>query len=399
MIEEVYRKKYYRVSADINLDALCENIKNTRKLVRRETSIMVIIKADGYGHGAIPIAKALDELEEGGKPMVAAYGVAVLEEAVELRKAGVTKPMLVLGAIAKEQIPELVLYDVTQTVFDLQLAKQISDEAVRQGKQARVHVKLDTGMGRIGYAGTREDAEEIVKMTQLPNLTVEGLFSHLATADETDKTFAQEQYRKYQQFVELLKEMGVNFTLCHIGNSAAIMELPQVHMDMVRSGINTYGLYPSEEVDKSKLKLTPAMELKSHVSFVKQVEAGFKVGYGSTFIADGSMTIATVPVGYADGYPRALSNKGRVLIRGKSARILGRICMDQFMVDVTEIPGVCAGDKVTLVGRDGEEYIPVEEPAALAGSFNYEFVCGIAKRVPRVYYKEGVPVAVRTEFA
>ncbi|MBQ9119898.1 MAG: alanine racemase [Lachnospiraceae bacterium] len=399
MIEEVYQKKYYRVSANIDLDALCANVRNTRRLVRPETKLMIIIKADGYGHGAVTIAKAFDELTEHGEPMVAAYGVAVLEEAVELRKAGVTKPILILGVTVSEQVPELVAYDVTQTVFDLELAKQISAEAEKQGKIARVHIKLDTGMGRIGYAGTTEDAKEVLAMTKLPNLQVEGLFSHLATADELDKTFAEEQFEKYQRFEKMLAELGVSFAVRHMGNSAAIMELPQVHMDMVRSGISTYGLYPSEEVDKTKLCLQPALELKSHVTYVKQVEAGFKVGYGSTFVTEKPMRIATVPVGYADGYPRALSNKGRVLIRGKSARILGRVCMDQFMVDVTEIPEAVAGDIVTLVGRDGAEFIPVEEPAELAGSFNYEFVCGIAKRVPRVYYKAGVPVAVRTEFA
>lgn len=398
MVEEAYKEKYYRVSANINLDALCSNILNTRKRVCPETKIMAVIKADGYGHGAVPIAHAFDELTDGGSPVVAAYGVAIVEEAVELRKAGIAKPILILGYTAPELIPAAVEYDITQTVFQLSAAERISREAVKQGRTAKIHIKLDTGMGRIGFAGTREDALEILQMTKLPNLYVEGMFSHFAKADEEDKTSARKQFEKFMKFDRLLEDCGVQLKVKHISNSAAIIDMPQVHLDMVRSGISTYGLYPSAEVDTSNLPLVPAMELKSHVAFVKQVPPGFTVGYGSTFTADRPMSIATIPVGYADGYPRSLSNKGRVLIHGKTARIIGRICMDQFMVDVTEIPETAQGDVVTLAGRDGGEYIPIEEPADLSGSFNYEFVCDISKRVPRIYYKNGVPVLVRTEF-
>lgn len=398
MTEEVYEEKYYRVSANINLDALCSNILHTRKIVRPETKIMAIIKADGYGHGAVSIARVFDELQENGQPVVAAYGVAMVEEAVELRRAGITKPILILGVTADKQVALAVENNVILTVFQFAQAQIISAEAVRQGRTATIHIKLDTGMGRIGYAGTREDAEEVLQMTKLPGLNVEGLFSHFARADETDKSAAMEQFRKYQTFAQMLQELGVKPAVKHISNSAGIIDLPEVNLDMVRSGISTYGLYPSKEVDTARLPLIQAMELKSHISYIKEVEPGFTIGYGSTFVAEKPMRIATIPVGYADGYPRSLSNKGRVLICGKSAHILGRICMDQFMADVTNIPEAETGDVVTLAGHDGNEFIPIEEPADLSGSFHYEFVCNISKRVPRIYFRHGRPVSVRTEF-
>lgn len=399
MVEKEYEEAYYRVCAKIDLDALCSNILNTRRRVRPQTKIMAVIKADGYGHGAVPIARAFDELFEDGEPVVAAYGVAMVEEGVELRRAGITKPILVLGYTAPELVCEAVRNYITLTVFELSMAKYISKEAAAQGRTAVIHIKLDTGMGRIGYAGTPADAREIAAMAKLPNIRLEGLFSHMARADEADKTSAYRQLERYQRFVGLLTDEGVRIPIKHLSNSAGIIDMPEVQLDMVRSGISTYGLYPSQAVRFANLALTPAMTITSHISFVKHVKAGFTVGYGGTFTAERPMAIATVPVGYADGYPRSLSGKGRVLIHGKSAKILGRICMDQFMVDVTDIPQARQGDEVTLVGRDGEEYIPVEEPAELSGSFNYEFVCGVSKRVPRIYYRGGKPVSVRTEFA
>lgn len=398
MVEETYKEKYYRVSANIDLDALCSNILNTRKRVCAQTKIMAVIKADGYGHGAVPIAHAFDKLEENGIPTVASYGVAAVEEAVELRRAGITKPILLLGYTAPKMVPTAVKYDLTQTIFQLSMAKTISAEAIRQKRTAKIHIKLDTGMGRLGYAGTKEDVLEVLQIAKLPNIYVEGLFSHFAMADAADKTSAKTQLAKFLAFAQILAESGLKLPVKHISNSAGIIDLPEANLDMVRSGISTYGLYPSEEVSKENMQLIPALELKSSISFVKQVQPGFTIGYGSTFAADRSMRIATIPVGYADGYPRSLSNCGRVLIHGKTARIVGRICMDQFMADVTDIPEARQGDTVTLVGRDGKEYIPVEEPAKLSGSFNYEFVCGISKRVPRIYYKNGIPILVRTEF-
>jgi len=397
MVETEYKKTWHRVYAKIDLDALCRNMWNTRRLVRPQTKIMAVIKADGYGHGAVPIAKTFDAMDS-DREIVAAYGVAMVEEGIELRRAGVKKPILVLGYTSPELFAEAMKYEITLTVFDFSLAEKLSREAVAAGRTAAVHIKVDTGMGRIGYAGSKEDAKEILRIAKLPGIKLEGLFSHMACADEQDKTSAYRQLSRFLAFEKLLAENGVLIPVKHIANSAGIIDMPQAQLDMVRSGISTYGLYPSEEVDKSKLSLTPVMELFSHISFLKKVEAGYPVGYGSTFVTDRPTVIATVPTGYADGYPRALSNKGRVLICGKSAPIIGRICMDQFMVDVTHIPQAKQGDTVTLVGRDGKEFISMEEAAELAGSFHYEFACGISKRVPRIYFKGEKPVEVRTEF-
>ncbi len=360
---------------------------------------MAVIKADGYGHGAIPVARALDGLYEHGVPVVAAYGVAMVEEGVQLRKAGITKPVLVLGVTVPELAGVAVRNDISLTVFGTGLAERLSREAVAAGRTASIHIKVDTGMGRIGYAGSAADAREAAAAAKLPGIKIEGLFSHMACADEADKTSARGQLARFLEFSALLKKEGVMVPVKHIANSAGIIDMPETQLDMVRSGISTYGLYPSGEVDCANLSLTPAMELVSHISFIKRVPAGATIGYGSTFIADHPMTVATIPVGYADGYPRALSNKGRVLIAGKSARIIGRICMDQLMVDVTDIPQAGEGMRVTLFGRDGEAFLPVEEVADLAGSFNYELICGISKRVPRIYYRGGKPASIRTEFA
>ena len=398
MVEETYREKYYRVYEKIDLDALCGNIIHTRKLLKADTRLMVIIKADGYGHGAVPVARAFDELDNGGMPVVNAYGVAVVEEGIHLRRAGITKPILVLGANPPAMAGEAVKYDISMAMCDMELAQAMSREAVAQGKTARVHIKVDTGMGRIGFAGSEADAEQIRQISLLPNLCIEGVFSHLACADEADKTSANRQFERFQAFCRRLDEKGVHPEVYHIANSAAIIDLPQMQLDMVRSGISTYGMYPSEEVCRDRLALTPVMELVSRISFIKEVPAGFPVGYGSTFVSEHPMRIATVPVGYADGFPRSLSGKGQVLIHGRRANIIGRICMDQFMVDVTDIPDVKLQDVVTLIGRDGDEMISVEELAALAGSFNYEFVCGITDRVPRIYYRNHRPVSVYTAF-
>lgn len=399
MEEEAYKQRYDRVSAWIDLDALKANMYRTREVTAPGAKIMAIIKADGYGHGAVPIAKTFDECMVGEEPLIYAYGVAMLEEALQLRKAGITKMILVLGYTPDEQMEAAVNADISLAIFTKENAKAFSDAAVKLGKNGRVHIKADTGMGRIGFAITPEAADEAAEIAKMPNLVIEGLFSHMAKADETVKDSARKQFERYQEFLKMLEERGVKPQIRHISNSASIMELPEFHMDMVRSGISTYGLYPSEEVDKNRLKLEPILTWKSRISYVKEVGAGFTVGYGSTFVSDGPMRIATIPAGYADGYPRALSNKGRVLIHGKSARILGRVCMDQFMVDVTEIPEAKTGDEVILVGRDGTEQITVEELAAMAGSFNYEFVCDISKRVPRIYVKDGKPVGRRSEFA
>jgi alanine racemase len=275
------------------------------------------------------------------------------------------------------------------------MAQAIDEGAKRQGKIAGIHIKLDTGMGRIGFQPTKENIHEIVRMKELKHIAIDGLFTHFACADMTDKSSAKEQFRIYQEFVKELEDAGVTVPVKHVSNSAGIIDMPDTNLDMVRIGISTYGLYPSKEVQMEQLLLKPAMEIKTHISFIKELEAGHGIGYGSTYVTKKHMRIATIPAGYADGFPRQLSNTGRVLVRGQFAPIIGRVCMDQFMIDVTGISNVEQNDVVTLVGRDGDNFIPVEEPADLAGSFNYEYICNVGKRVPRVYYQNGKPVSIR----
>ena len=378
-------KKYYRVQADIELDAIYKNIKNIKNIVSEETKIMAILKADGYGHGAIAVAKTIDSL-------VDYYGVAIVEEAIEFRNAGIETPILILGVTNKEQYEAIVKYNVTQTIFTYEAAKLLNEECKKQDKTAKVHIKIDTGMGRIGLKDNEKSIRVIKKIMKLSNIEVEGIFTHFANADEKNKFRAHQQLFKFNMFLDHLKENNIDIPIKHMANSAAIIDIPESTLDMVRSGIATYGLYPSNEVCKENVELFPAMSLRSRITYVKEVPFGTGISYNSTYITNKNTKIATIPVGYADGYPRSLSSKGRVLINGKSAPIIGRICMDQFMVDVTEIENVKEGDKVTLLGADGDEYISVEEIAGMAGSFNYEFVCDIGKRVPRVYYKNGKKV-------
>lgn len=378
-------KEYYRVQANIDLDAICNNIKRSKERLKEGTKIMAIIKADGYGHGAVPVAKVLDSL-------VDAYGIAIVEEGIELREAGIKKPILILGYTPKPLYSEMIEYDIMATVFTYEMAEEIAKEARKQNKTAKIHIKLDTGMSRIGFALTEESIETILRISKLEGIEIAGCFSHFARADEKDKTFTYVQLERYLDFVNQLEEKGVHIPMKHIANSAAIMELPETCLDMVRSGIITYGLYPSKEVEQSKLFLEPAMSIIAHVSYVKELEAGVGISYNSTYVTERKTRVATIPVGYGDGYPRALSSKGRVLIHGKSAPILGRVCMDQFMIDVTDIPEAAMGDRVTLVGKDGNEEITVEELSEMSGSFNYEYVCDVGKRIPRVYYYQGKKV-------
>lgn len=377
--------EYYRVEARINLDAICNNIDEVRRNINDNTKIMAVIKADGYGHGAVALATAL-------KDKVDAYGIAIIEEGIELRLAGFEKPILILGFTPHQQYEDLLKYDISQTVFQYDMAKRLSDIAVSLGKQAKIHIKIDTGMTRLGFKDTDESIQIIKEISKLPNLIIDGLFTHFACADESDKTSVRKQLSRFLVFADKLEKEGIHIPVKHVSNSASIIDLPETNLDMVRSGIVTYGMYPSDEVNKNSLMLQPALTLKSNVVYVKEVEAGTGISYNSTYITEHDSVIATIPVGYADGYPRQLSSKGRVLIHGKSAPIVGRVCMDQFMVDVTNIPDVKEGDMVTLIGQDGDESISIEEVANLVGSFNYELVCDIGKRVPRVYYKEGKKV-------
>lgn len=381
-------KEYYRVQANINLDAVYDNVANAKKLLTPGTKMMAVIKADAYGHGAVPVAETLN-------PIADAYGVAILEEGVELRHAGITKPILILGYTPEPYYEPMIRYDIAAAVFTWDMAQQISDAAKRVGKPAKIHIKLDTGMNRIGFRPDGESLEIIKRIAELPFMEIEGCFTHFARMDERDKTAAGQQFRKYQDFIARMEEAGIHIPVKHVSNSAGIIEMPQVNMDMVRDGISVYGIYPSDEVDHGRLPLIPAMELKSWVSFVKTLGPGEQIGYGGTYTTTRDTRVATIPVGYADGYPRALSGKGRVLIHGQSAPILGRVCMDQFMVDVTDIPDVRQLDEVTLMGRDGNAFLSVEEVSYMAYSFPYEFVCDVGKRVPRVYYRNGVKTGTR----
>ena len=377
-------KKFERVKAVVSLDAIAHNFEEMKKNIADGTKIVAVIKADGYGHGAEAIARLIE-----GYEYIWGFAAATAEEAIQLKDAGVKKPVLILGLVFEEYFQELIQKEVRMTVCDYDMAKALSEEAERQGRQVHIHIGLDTGMSRIGFADKPESVEEIKRIAALSNIEIEGMFTHFARADETDKSPAEDQLKRYLAFAELLEKAGVQIPLKHCSNSAGIIRMPEANLNMVRAGITIYGIYPSAEVERDIVKLIPAMELKSHVSFVKDLPAGTAISYGGTFASETDLRVATIPVGYADGYPRTLSNKGWVLIHGQKAPILGRICMDQFMVDVTHIADVKHGDEVTLIGRDGDECIHIDELGDLSGRFSYEFACDISKRVPRVYIKDG----------
>ncbi|HHU71881.1 MAG TPA: alanine racemase [Clostridiales bacterium] len=373
--------KYYRVQANVNLDRIRHNILEIKNKLRKETKLMLIIKADAYGHGAVPIAKYIchDNLAD-------VYGVAIIEEAVELREAGINIPILVLGYTPKEQYKLVVSNHVMLTVFQYEMAKELCEEAKRQGKTAKIHIKVDTGMSRIGFSDNNESLDEIKRISELDNIEIEGIYSHFATADERDGSSTNKQLKRFTEFVDKLEQKGVHIPIKHISNSAGILDYPEAEFNMVRCGIVTYGIYPSEFVRRDEVKLIPAMELKTHVIYVKDVDPGVGISYGSTYVTKNKTKVATIPVGYADGYSRNLSNVGKVIIHGQYAPIIGRICMDQFMVDVTHIPEVKQGDTVTLLGQDQEAYISYEELAEWSHSFSYELICTVGKRIPRVYH-------------
>ena len=375
-------KKYSRVFAKIDLGAVRNNFLAMKEKLRDGTKIIAVVKADGYGHGAVPIARMAEPWD-----FIWGFAAATVEEAVELRLAGIKKPILILGCVFEEDYEKLTAYGIRPTVFQLSAARELSKTAVRTGTSLPVHLAVDTGMSRIGFADTEESVKEIEEMAKLPGLVLEGIFTHFARADEKDKSDAVSQLNRYLRFISLLQEAGLPIPLRHCSNSAGILEMPEANMDAVRAGISMYGIYPSDEMDRNRIRLEPAMELKSHIVYIKEVPAGVPVSYGGTFVTDRPTRIATIPVGYADGYPRSLSSRGCVLIRGKRAPILGRICMDQFMADVTDIPAEEL-DEVTLMGRDGEEFLSVDELGALSGRFPYEFVCDVSKRVPRIYVNE-----------
>ena len=363
----------------IDLDTIAANFDAVRQ--KAGVPVMAVVKADAYGHGAIQVARLLQD-------KCAFFGVSSMLEALELRQAGLTAPILILGRTPVSAFPYAVREDVRPTIFHYDDAIALSEEAMRQGKTAPFHFAVDTGMSRIGFQPTKESADICAAIIKLPGITAEGIFGHFATADCADLSNAREQARKFDDFCAMLEQRNVQIPIRHLDNSAGLMNFPN-HYDMVRSGIVTYGMYPSAEVAPELLPLRPALQWLSRVTHVKQLPAGRAISYGGTFVTSRPTMVATVPVGYADGYRRNLSGKFYVLIHGQKAPILGRICMDQLMVDVTDIPDVKLDDTVTLVGRDGDEEITMEAISTAADSFNYEFVCGISRRVPRIYCRDG----------
>ena len=359
----------------IDLDAIRHNIQAVK--AKAGAPVMAIIKADAYGHGAVQLAKHLDDC-------CAFFGVSSILEALELRQAGIQKPMLILGYTPVSSFPEVVRLNIRPAIFHYEDALALSQAAGELGMTAKFHFAVDTGMSRIGFQVTREDADICAKIARLPNLEAEGLFSHFATADCADLTRAKRQAERFACFDRMLKDRGVVIPLRHLDNSAGLMNFG-CEYEMVRSGIVTYGMYPSDEVDPGLLELRPALRWETRIVHINLLEPGREIGYGGTYTTTHLTRVATLPVGYADGYRRNLSGRFYVLIRGRKAPILGRICMDQMMVDITDIPDAQLGDPVVLVGKDGEEQITVEQIAAQGDSFNYEFVCGISRRVPRVY--------------
>ena len=371
--------RYLRCYAEISLEAIGHNIREVKKRLPEGVKLLGVVKANAYGHGAVPVASYLEN-------QVDYFATATIEEAVELRENGISAPILILGYVSPSQYGDLVEYDITQTIDSYAQALALEKEAARQNRKAKAHLAVDTGMTRIGFQVTEHDADEAAKIADLPHIELEGMFTHFSCADQEDKTYCSMQMEKYDKMTALLAERGVTIPLRHICNSAGIMEFDDHRFEMVRSGIITYGIYPSEEVKKERLDLIPALSWKSHVIHVKEVGPGIGVSYGATYVTEKPMTrIATVSAGYADGYPRALSNQGCVLIHGKKAPLIGRICMDQMMVDVTDIPDVQVEDVVTLVGTDGDETITIEEIANPAARFDYEMLCDISSRVTRVY--------------
>jgi alanine racemase len=384
-------KQYKRVYASINLDAVTYNMEAMKKNLPAGTKIIGVVKADGYGHGSVPVACAID-------PYVAGYAVATAEEGMILRRHGITKPILVLGAAPKSSYSDLIDFNIRPAMFTRSQLETFNAIALEKGKKAPVHLAVDTGMSRIGMKPDETSADMVKEMGNLPGIELEGMFTHFARADEKDGSKARKQMEQYLAFEALLEQRGIKIPVRHCANSAGIIESIGTDLDMVRAGISIYGMYPSDEVETSQVLLKPVMELKSFLTYIKTIEPGTEVSYGGTFTAKERMRIGTVPVGYGDGYPRNLSGKGWVLIKGKKANVLGRVCMDQFMVDVTGIDGAEEGEMVTLIGRDGGEQILVEDLAKAGGGFHYEIVCDIGKRVPRVYYRNQEVIGTKDYF-
>ncbi len=384
--------KYQRVYACIDLDALIHNVETCRRRLSEGSMLMPVVKADGYGHGAIPVSKAL--VDNG----IERLAVATLEEAISLRKNNIKVPILILGYTQDNMAIKVVEYDLIQTVYKYSMAENLSEVAGKLKKKAKIHLKLDTGMGRIGFIPNNASVDIITRIFELPHLEIEGIYTHFSKADEVDKAFTYNQLERFDKFIKQLEDKGYHIPMKHTANSAGIIDIDEAHKDLVRLGISLYGFYPSTHVQKNKVDLQAVLSLISHIIHIKEVEAGTYIGYGGTYITKERAKIATIPVGYGDGYDRLLSSKGSVLIGGEFAPIVGRVCMDQFMVDVTHIEGVKDLDEVVLIGKQGENEITADDIAAIKGTINYEVVCQLGKRIPRVYMRNNQVVTCMDYF-
>lgn len=382
--------KLNRAWAEINLDNIAHNVKELRRATSSKAEVMGVVKADAYGHGVKEVVRTL--VDNG----VTRLAVAILDEALQLRNNGVSVPILVLGYTDPVRADEIITHDIIQTVFSQDLAEALSAASIRLGRKVKVHIKIDTGMTRIGFMPGHGALQDVVGISKLPGIIIEGIYTHFASADESDKSYTWMQFERFMSFYCELARNGVQIPLKHVCNSAGLIEFPEMHLDMVRPGIALYGLHPSGKADMAKIALKPAMTLKTNVVRVKEVEKGTCISYGRTFTTKRPGRIVTLPVGYADGYSRLLSGRGKVLIGGEAVPVVGRICMDQCMADVTDLAfDVETGDEAVLFGRQGEREIPVEEVAGWMGTINYELVCIVSKRVPRVYLRGGRIVKVQ----
>jgi alanine racemase len=378
-----------RVYARIDLDAIRQNMMNMHAVLPQNTRMMAVIKTDGYGYGALPIAEMLEQ-----EDFIWGYAAATAEEAFELREGGIGKPVLILGYAFPYAYEKMFTQQIRPAVFRYDMLKELNETVLTHrtddSQKMKIHIAVDTGMSRIGIKPDESGVAFIRSALSMEGLEVEGIFTHFARADEADLSDA---HRKKNLFAEFLKkveaETGYHIPIQHCANSASIIDMPEASMDMVRAGVTMYGMWPSDEVSRDKVEITPALSLLSHIVYIKDVPAGTPVSYGGTFVTQKESRIATIPVGYGDGYPRSLSGKGYVLIHGQKAPILGRVCMDQFMVDVSDLPQAQEGDVVTLIGKDGQSEITIEELGDLSGRFNYELSCDLNKRIPRVYVRNG----------
>jgi alanine racemase len=383
------RYQLNRAWAEINLDSIAHNVREIRKLTDSKAEIMGVVKADAYGHGVMEVVRTL--LDNG----VTRLAVSMLDEAIELRNKGIDVPVLVLNYTDPQRADEIINNNVTQTIFSHDLAEALSKAAVKLGRTVKIHIKIDTGMTRVGFKPGYSAVKDTVRIGKLPGIIVEGLFTHFASADERDMSYTGMQFERFMSICSELGRIGLHIPVKHVCNSAGIIEYPSMHLNMVRPGIILYGMYPSPEVNKKKISLKPAMSLKANVILVKDVEKDTPVSYGRIFTTSRKSRIATIPVGYADGYSRVLSGKGKVIVKGEYAPIIGRICMDQCMIDVTDIKTeIKAGDEVVLFGEQNGRKISVEDIAAKIGTINYEIVCLIGRRVPRVYIRNGEIIKV-----